>query len=322
MHTRPVSATKKKNSVELAFGVDQYFALSVSGFVTILPMTSWIGALVPLFFGDGHGGPDPGAAGGILAALAVPVMLVLPALVPCRVLRARQPHGARIEWDDDGLTEWDGLWERSSIPWNRAEVAHVETTRKTQHGGTVVLHALQIFDSATNAVITAWEEAPGSTPRRRLRARTLSDLLRALHDHGVPFSRAAAWERAEEPGRRRTKWVWLARSGYVAGLFGPLVAFPSPLPGVAIGALGSALLLWRALPVFRELRMVRARLDQGGRQAVAVDPYRGAPGDEQPGRRVADAMKYRAIVVEAIVRAAFVVLPLVSSLVSGFAAHP
>ena len=70
---------------------------------------------------------------GVGVGLALFTLLVAPWLVPCLVLRARQPRGARIEWTDLGVTEFDGASAlRNRLRVNGFTGVHSETVHGWQ----------------------------------------------------------------------------------------------------------------------------------------------------------------------------------------------
>ena len=314
------STTDGPMSVALGFGFAQYFALAAAGCLGMIPVASWLASLVTL---AGNPPTPSGAAGewmgGALIALALIILLVAPPLVPCLILRARQPRGACIAWDAEGIVEREGAWQRTCIPWKNADAARVTWDVPTRLG-TRPCTAIRIFDRTTNEVITAWEDRPPGAPlvRRRLISSKTPLLADALERKGVRFDRHADWTRVVDAERVRPSSAVLAltRLGYVGGALAPLVAFPLPAWGVALGAVSSVLLAWRARCSIAEALALRARL---GSRAVADDaategPYRARPRPTDHDDSPAEKARLRAVTLEVTVRAACVVLPIAASL--------
>jgi hypothetical protein len=298
-----------ESEVALGFGW-QYWGLVAAGVPAMIPVAGWSVALVPLL----APGADKGSPGGdsplAMAAGIVGVFLLLafPSVVACLTLRARQPRGARITWDEDAIVEWDGPWRRAVIPWSRARVAHLSWVVHLRLG-TMTLHAIQIVDAQSDATITAWEDRPNGAPlvRRRLRG-DVKPLVGALEPRGHVSSHAIDWSRIVEPDRPRRRWILvLGRLGYPLVVAGAIGAPDSTTPGYILGAIGAALLAIRALPVFHELRATLAHL---GRDAVVDD-----------GRAAALRLKLRAVAFEAFVRAMVVVLTVASTIAGGITLH-
>jgi hypothetical protein len=221
------------------------------------------------------------------------------------VLRARQPDGARIDWDETGVVEWDGGWRRASVPWSRARAARL-VWKTTSRARTTTHEAIQLVDTASGAAITVWPFTPPGVPniRRRLCSEGVAALHAAIEDHHVPIGAAFDPALAMEHGRATLgpiRWVW--RLGYVAAVVAPLVAGPAPVWGLALGAAGTLLLVARALPVYAELRAL------GG----------SAARERDPDRKIAEGLRRRAVLAEAVARTAFFLLVPASTLVSVYA---
>jgi hypothetical protein len=306
-------------SLSLGFGFDQYFALAAAGFLGTLPVASWLGSLSTLAASlptlSGAAGAAGAWMGGALVVLALVILLVAPPLVPCLVLRARQPRGASISCDDRGVVEREGAWQRASIPWSNAEAARVTWEVPTRLG-TRTCTAIQVFDRTTDDVITAWEDRPPGAPlvRRRLVSSRATLLADALERRRVRLDRHADWNRVVDANRVRPSRAALAltRLGYVGGALAPILAFPAPAWGVAIGAASSVLLAWRARCSVAEALALRARL-----AARAVAP-RPAASDGSS----AEKARLRAVTIEVTVRVACAVLPLAASLVNALLPAP
>ena len=327
----------KAGGLELGVPGDQYFWLSAFGFAGILPTTVWLMSPRMLFPPSGldtspSSGVDDSALMMALGILATFFLLAIPASVPSRILRARQKLGAKLKWDNEGVTEWDGVWRRNAIPWSRMEVAHFTWAIMGRSGSKFQQDVVQLFDTSSNAVISAWQSTPRGTPvvRRRVASDDVPKLVEVLRARNIPFSRAVDYSLAEDPERKRMHGFSLAiaRLGYVGAVMGPMIALPAPLPGVAISVIAAALLAWRALPVFREHRVVSARMrddvESNEMPSNAGDPYREASkptvAQDPRGRYEADKIKRRAIRYEATMRGAFVVLTLFAGI--AMAMHP
>jgi hypothetical protein len=299
----------KSGSLELGFGPDQYSGLVAAGLVGTLPTVTWMlwvgmpfaGVLDGVHLGSGRGGEVVTAVLGGVLGLA---LIVLPSVVPCLILRARQPHGARITWDDEGVIEWDGAWRRMGVPWKGmtaastlGPAAELRTRGRRE--------AIQLTGRSTDGCITVWDIAPEEAPvvRRRLCSSQVSQLKAAIEAHGVPFTQKPEWSLARDPDRARPKMNRIVgRFGYVAAVLAPLMAGPSRSLGIAVALVGAGLLAYRARPVLAELRAIKAR----------IDTYdRGDANDMARHNALAD--KLRAARLEAFVRIACVLLTLLST---------
>ena len=294
------------SQVDLGFGINAYVSLGMAGFFALLPLTAGLAPVVGWL-----GGFDPGAGSSspVLTALAGPLaafsIVVAPWLVPCLVLRARQPKGARIVWDGHEIAEWNGDWKRTAIRWENAEGARLEWQSEGRSFSRRRV-AVQVLDKTNPlSVITAWEEEPDEVPilRRRLEGsrRDVQHLDGAIQSHCGPSSRAFEMERLADPDRPVQRKIvrWLTRLGYVGGFVAPLLAGEKPVIGVTLSVAASVLLAWRATPVFQELWRIRTKL---------------AARDE--GERTAWRQRLRAVIAEAFARGTFVILPIVGSIAS------
>lgn len=314
--------------VDLGFGINAYVSLGMAGFFCLLPLTAGLAPVVGLFggFDPGAGASSPvsGTVLGILTALSI---VVAPWLVPCLVLRARQPKGARIVWDGHEIAEWNGSWKRTAIRWEDAEGARLEW----QSEGRSISRrrvAVQVLDKTNpRSLITAWEEEPEGVPilRRRLEGsrRDVQHLDGAIQAYCGPSVRAFETERLADPERPVQRKVvrWFTRLGYAGGFFGPLLAGEAPFIGIWISVVAAILLAWRAAPVFVELFRVHAKLVARPIEMPAqAEPYRemSAPLAAPRGAEEILAWRYRfrAVVAEALVRGTFAILPIVGAVAS------
>lgn len=346
-------------SLELKVYFGEYATFVALGVPAAIPVTTWVMMIALPFGGEipgSGGGPSSPLVMGLLIALALFMMFVAPSLVPILVLRARQARGARIEWDAVGVTEWDGPWRRAFIPWSELSAGRVtwETQLKNR---TVIDEALQLVGPPPTAAITVWTEPPRGVPkfRRRLRAEAarVAALREAIEQHGIALTRAPDWLLACDSDRPPHRALTIAgRFGYPLAVIGPIVMPSSHAIGFAMGVLAAVLLGVRAAPSLREIRAIvardlertRARVarrDERSEPAAASDepaPYR-APGtlpseelpapeaapspdaDADAGRAVADRLKLRAAIAEAVVRMACVVLAAWSTVASFLFLH-
>lgn len=288
--------------IELGFGIDAYVSLGMSGFFCLLPIVAGVAPVAAWLGGfDSRAGTSSPIADVVVPLLSALSIGVAPWLIPCLVLRARQPKGAHIDWSSDEIFERDGPWKRTVIRWDHAEAGLlVHNAPSRMHSRRL---AIQIWDKTNpSAVITAWEETPEEAPlvRRRLEARRLSALDGAIERH-VGYKGQFEMERVIDPDRvaQTTLVRWVTRLGYVGGFLGPIFAEQSPAIGLPISAAAALLLTWRAAPVFRELVRVGAKL-----------------GARDPGEVLAWRYRFRAVLAEAIVRGTFVILPLVGAVAS------
>jgi hypothetical protein len=323
-------ADAPRGSIPLVFGWTQYFGLAAAAFVGVIPVATWAMTLGLGFVGDtpaSHGGAE--SEWEVYASI-VPtfLLLVLPSILACLTLRARQPRGARVEWDDDAIVEWDGPWKRAVIPWRHAQVAHLSWVVRGK-GTRWTEHALQIVDPA-GASITLCSAVPGGAQvvRQRLHAPAadLERLVAAIASRGLEASGKPDWSLALDPDRPRRTWILvLGRLGYVFAVAAPIGAPDVTWPGYVLGAIATVLLGIRALPVLHELRATIARLREAPAPAPDVEatPFRTAPAvpTADTGRAAALRLKLRAVGFEALVRIAFVGLVIASTLVGAVVLH-
>ena len=318
-------------SIPLVFGWTQYFALAAAAFAGILPVTVW-----GMTLGMGFVGDTPAARGypetqWELYASIVPtfLLLALPSILACFTLRARQPRGARVDWDDDAIVEWDGTWKRAVIPWRHAKVAHLSWV-ESGRGARWTDHVLQIVDPS-GASITLCSAPSRGAPvvRRRLHARSsdVERLVAAVEARGLEKSANPDWSLVVDSDRPRRTWILvLGRLGYVFAVAAPIGTPEATGPGYVLGAVGAVLLAIRALPVLHELRATIGHLRGAPAPAMAdveATPFRTAPSVPRTdaGREAALRLKLRAVGFEALVRAAFVALVLASTLVGAVVFH-
>lgn len=340
-------------TLELKVPFGDYASLFAVGLFAALPVTTWLTALiVPL--GDHRIGNGPlGAVLGVIFVVAVlSMLLVAPWLVPILVLRARQPRGARIAWDDTGVTEWDGSWRRSTIAWSELEAGR-QTWETKIRARTHVDEALQLVGPPPAAAITVWTTPPAGVPhfRRRLCAdpERVAELREAIQRRGISMTREPDWVLACDSDRppHRTLTI-VGRFGYPFATLAPIITPASHGVGVAMAVTAAALLAARALPSLREVRAIMARgkeradLRAGAGKPQAADAaeepggYReaAAPSDDPPAgavpeqalaeddaRATADRSKLRAALVEAVVRVGCIVLLAASTAAALFLMH-
>jgi hypothetical protein len=322
---RKADAAPNSGSLELRENRGDGAVLGALGFVGIIPLTAWAGAIIlslPTWVSAGGTSWQNGPIGLVVGSSFVFGMFAIPISVPIWILRSRQKNGARLTWDDDGVVEYDGAWKRNAIPWSRMEVAHVAWVLPGRNWGRVTYDVVQLFDRSSNAVITAWQGSPSGTPivRRRVIALDLPGFIAMLRNRKIPFSQIVDYTRAEDPDRHRMTGarLALARLGYVGALLGPMVAFPAPIPGVIISVIAAGLLAWRATPSIRELRIVSSRIRRAGAsfegEPEKIEAYREASAPpvslDVGGRLEVDRIKRVAVRAEVAMRSAFVLLTL------------
>ncbi len=324
-------ADASRGSIPLVFGWTQYFGLAAAAFAGVIPVTAWGMTLGLGFVGDTpatHGRAE--TEGEFYASLLLTFLfLVLPSIVACLTLRARQPRGARVEWDDDAIVEWDGPWKRAAIPWRQAQVAHLAWVVRGK-GARWTEHALQIVDPA-GASITLCSAVPAGAQvvRQRLHAPAadVERLVAAVAARGLDTPGSPDWSLALDPDRPRRRWILvLGRLGYVFAVAAPIGAPDVTWPGYVLGAIGTVLLTTRALPVLHELRATIGHLREASAPAlpdVEATPFRTAPAapTAEAGHAAALRLKLRAVGFEALVRIAFVGLVIASTLVGAVVLH-
>lgn len=329
-------------SVPLGFGFEQYAGLVVTGFFGTIPTTTWLVSIAAgLHLLDSHPtrlAADP-VVSGIGVAFVMAGMLVAPWLVPCLVLRARQPRGARIEWNADEIVEWDGPFRRAAIAWKDLQLG--ELLWSSSGRGGLSSMALQLTSRTSDQVITVWTSRPDKAPkiRRRLWAGQLTELRKAIAEREVAPSGHVNWSRAADPDRPvHRRATILGRFGYPLAVFAPMAAPAFRDDGrswtaILVAVVAFVLLAIRAAPAFREVLAILRRRKTAGSAGVApvvqvedeANPYR-AVALEAPvvtidiaGRVAADRLKLRAALVESLVRAACAVMVPVSTAINLFA---
>jgi hypothetical protein len=339
-------------SLELKLQGGDYVALVAVGLCAAIPVTTWLTIVLMALGVDRRPageGPPSTIAVVVFAVFFMTVMLVLPWLVPILVLRARQPRGTRIEWNEVGVTEWDGPWKRAAIAWTEMQAGRVtwETHLKSR---ILVDEALQLVGPPPAAAITVWTDRPRGVPnfRRRLcaDAARVAALREAVEHHGIALAREPDWLLACDSDRPPHRALTIAgRFGYPLAALGPMLVPVSHAVGVAMGVGAAMLLAARALPSLREVRAIVARGRERTRCAMTVAsapafdepaPYRAAgtlPSEdlaasdrapdraEDDGRAVADRLKLRAALIEAVVRTGCVVMVVVSTAVAFVTLH-
>lgn len=331
-------AAPTSGSLELRENREDCAALGALGFVGLIPLTVWGGA-IGVALADSSSSPP--TSGGILhndvvmmvlAVLFMLAMFAIPVIVPISILRRRQKTGARLDWNEEGVVEHDGSWKRNAIPWSRMEVAHLVWVIPGRSSRGTPQDVIQLFDRSSDVVISAWQGAPSGSPvvRRRVIAPDLPGFIEMLRKRKIPFSRKIDFARAEDPDRRRMKrWqLAIARLGYVGAVIGPMTAFPNPPVGMIVSVIAAALLAWRAVPAVRELRLVSARIRNGNapaeHESEKNDPYREASPPpvsiDFAGRAEVDRTKRRAVIAEVACRVSFVILTLFAGAAN--ALHP
>jgi hypothetical protein len=354
---RPGEASMSvSGGLELKVYFGEYAALVASGLVGALPVTTWMTVIALSLGSDGwgrSGGPSSSVEVALLVAVALFVMLIAPWLVPVLVLRARQPRGARIVWDEIGVTEWDGSWRRAHIAWSELDAGRV-TWETPRRGRPSIDEALQLIGPPPAAAITVWTEPPRGVPsfRRRLRADAskVAELREALERRGIALTREPDWLLACESSRPPHRALTVAgRLGYPLAMLGPLLVPISHAWGATMGVTAALLLAVRALPSVREVQAIRAR-GKGVKRAAGVEGSVGAAGSgvESPyrvagavpsgpdasrglevspragvdeGRALADGSRLRAASAEVVVRAACVVLVVASTVAAWLTLH-
>jgi len=141
--------------------------------------------------------------------LVIPTLTFAYAIVACGLLWIRQPRGARISWNEHGITEWDGKGVRTAIRWGEVlrSTLSVRVRQKRRgpkyHGGSVE----QLADAQGRKItrtMSGWA-TPIWLYRRRAESSEVniegpSQPGKGLLDDGT---------------KRRPKWrIWPLRLGY------------------------------------------------------------------------------------------------------------
>lgn len=147
--------------------------------------------------------------------LVITVLLISVAVlvVPSLVLWWRQRHGARVTWDEWGITEWDGQGARTAIPWSLLRY-HTQKHRAT---GEPAWRELQVMDGSGRLIpIATRSESKASGCRRRFVAsdpEKLEKLVRDVKERGQGKIDPLPWGRID-PHRHGKGWA----TSFVAGV--------------------------------------------------------------------------------------------------------
>ncbi len=206
---------------------------------------------LPMWLVDPH--PHPVR---LLLATPLPILMGVFAALACFLLWLRQPRGARIEWDDEGITEFDGEGVRTAIRWADARRSGVDIVVKRKgggryHGGSVE----QISDSKGRRItrsMSSWT-TPLFVYRRRAEGAEIPIQRNLPQGDGI----------VDDGVARHPRWaVWPMRAGYGVACFGVYVMTEFER-GVAANGLvlvvAGLLIGLRALRPLAELRRIAAR---------------------------------------------------------------
>jgi hypothetical protein len=302
-HDTPLSS---KPEVELGFGFDAYFTLGFTGMWGIIPAIGCVVAFTTLSARLGVAVPGAITGIGILFALVGSI------LVPCLVLRMRQPRGAKVIWDDDGIEELDGPWMRARIRWSDAVAIHLEWVRSGKYPRRQ--YAVQVKDVVHATAVTIWTEPPEDFGhcRRRLSTDSIAPLVHALREHGVAIEEGTLDYSLIDRGRTRGGWViGVSRLvGYTCTTAAVVTAPSEAQMALVLIAIGLPALLVRAWPTFREWKSLAMR--PNSTPSAHPDPYRSPEtsvlGDE--GRSEYEALLRQAVGTELAIRLAIPVVSL------------
>jgi hypothetical protein len=182
---------------------------------------------------------------------------------------ARQPHGARVEWDDKVITEHDGAAIRACIPWSTALQHKVEVWERTKGGGRRPGGVLVQISDAAGRLITV-NGSSLSWPwmlTRRMHAQTV--MLELWNQVGtLPAGKPLAPDPASLRRPSSKLWTFLTFAASVAIGIGLVLLYrerEAPIP-IALGTL--ALMLTTFLKPGRELWRLR---DARGAVHVPLD---------------------------------------------------
>ena len=250
-----------ERTIALGFPFATYFGLVVSSFGFALLMYA---SGYASFRAAGHGR---------LRTLDLDSMPVLAcgalfAVIAWLLLWARQPRGAKVTWDEHGITEWDGEGVVTAISWSNAMRYQVGVRRGSHVApGQVVGSTVQFSDPSDRRITISMNVRP---PTFSMRRRSVG-ALRAIHATHATVRPA---EKIIPHGSSRyPRWrVWPLRAGYA------LLAFAvfrlgdgvDPMGAAGAFALASLLLFLRALrPLFELLQ--NKKIDGAFRDALPVE---------------------------------------------------
>lgn len=190
----------------------------------------------------------------------------------CGIFALRE-RGARVTWDEHGVTEWLGAGPRVAIPWSDAKVSRTHVVVRDRGRGYADGGLEQLEDSRGRRITIAStiQGIPGWLLRRRCEGTTgaIPQLAKLPAGGGV---------RDDERNSRSISWLtWIARLGYL-----PLLLMCADLPSrdfslqdpalVILMIVTPALLLRVLRPVAEVARLARqARHLSGARRVEIVD---------------------------------------------------
>ncbi len=218
----------------------------------------------------------------VLFGSPVPVAMAVFAAVACFLLWLRQPRGARVEWDEEGISEIDGEGVRTAIRWAEARRSGMTVVVKSKrsgqrsHGGSVE----QISDAEGRRItrsMSSWT-TPLFLYRRRAECPEMHIPKELPPGDGI----------VDDGVTRHPRWaVWPMRLGYaVAGLavYG-MLEHESDMDGNGFILLVAGLLIGlRALRPLAEL--LRLRRTDGAFANAAPVALVGADGRRLVARTV------------------------------------
>ena len=178
------------------------------------------------------------------------VVAVATSLFAGLLLWLRQPRGARVTWDDEGITEWDGQGVRSAIQWANARRSSVDffVRRRGSYSRSIPAGCVEQFSDAEGRRITL-VATKQSTPRFLQRRRCHADApipVTAQPGQGVVDD--GTW-------RRPRWWNWPLRAGYAltGAAAWALRDGKNPRDIALVFVVAAGLLLCRAIPPVAEL---------------------------------------------------------------------
>ena len=241
---------ERQGAIELDFPPGRARTLALAGALLGFPGVGlWVAALLALWVL----GRSQGPAGQGLSVLLALLALVLCAVVPPLLLRARQPAPAQLRWDRDTIVERDGERVRTALRWVEVRA----TVSATPRGRIVQLRD----DRGRTITVAEGRAAPRWLSRRRASAPSLALLVDRVVDlpPGPPVEPDARDGRRPLPHRGS-----LALIG-ATGLFGALVLVVSGL-GVVVPPFGALVmaLLW-SVPARRPIHELAALAGQARR---------------------------------------------------------
>jgi hypothetical protein len=266
-----------EGSLDLDFPSDAYHSSWIATLVFGVPICAMLIGIDARIFGLDR--PTEVSAqvvgAGVVAALVVGALLFF-------LIRLRQTRPARVTWDAQGITEWDGDRARTTIAWSTARRFILNLMVQYQRHGVNVGAAqkqgvvVQFTGERKHITLVAGKRAPRWVARRRSAVANLGPLLVATES--LPGGGALE---VDERGHKRHDsrhwrlWGILSFLGHGAAIVGlaiiwlPAFHTSDKQGGAFLTLVGSFFLLLRAIRPFSE--WISLGGDPGGRGGVMLE---------------------------------------------------